>query len=456
MPLLKHQRNRLIVLVAGLVLGGVAFLIWLGVLPGLRDETPVGPIGPSPFTLEVWNVFEEEEVYSEFIREFGAINPHIKINYTKINYLEYRQRLTDAFANGTAPDIFAMHSSWLPLHEHRIYPAPATLSTVTEFDQIYPPVVAFDFTRDTETGQKVVYAFPLFIETLGIFYNKDYFETANISSPPKTWEELLDYAKVFTQFDDAGEIRISGIPLGTADNINRSTDIVTLLMLQSGTRMNNKLLTEATFDESVSVGEGEEEQRFYPGKEALDFYLAFSDPTRSVYSWNDEMSYSIDAFVEGKAAMMISYPHLIPTIMSKAPHLNLGVAAVPQLKGRKEDVNYANYWGFTVSKGSRNGDAAWEFIEFLVQPENVKRYLEDSRLPTARRDLILWQQQDSQLKHFANQIMAARSWYQGDSFAVESILSDMITSAETGELTVEEALEDASTRVTVTIKKVQE
>lgn len=456
MALLKHQRNRLIILVTALLLGGVVFLMFQGIIPGLKDETPVGRVGPDPYALEIWNVFEEEEVYKEFITEYRSFNPHVTIKYTKINYLEYRQRLTDAFANGTAPDIFALHNTSLPLHENRISPAPGNLETVVRFDQIFPKVVAFDFTRETAEGQRVVYALPLAMETLGIFYNKEYFETANIQSPPKTWEELLDYAKVFTQLDDAGEIRISGIPLGTVENINRSTDIITLLMLQSGTRMNNELLTEAMFDEPVSVGEGDTEQRFYPGKEALDFYLAFSDPARSVYSWNDKMSYSIDAFVEGRAAMMINYPHHISTIMSKSPHLLLGVAGVPQLSGRKEDVSYATYWGFAVSKKSANAEGAWQFIEYLIQPENVKRYLVKTKLPTARLDLVLWQQSDPFLKYFANQIPNARSWYQGDSLEVEDALGDMIIAAGSGEMTVEEALEAAAARVTLTIKKVQE
>ena len=152
----------------------------------------------------------------------------------------------------------------------------------------------------------------------------------------------------------------------------------------------------------------------------------------------------------------VNYPHHITVIKSKAPHLNFATAPVTQLQERSEDVNFASYWGFTVSENSLNTEEAWKFIDFLAQPENVKKYAEKTRLPVARRDLILWQQQDEELRHFTNQILSARSWYHGDYAAVEKILEDMIDSAQRGDQTTEEALADAAARVTVVIQKIIE
>lgn len=448
-------------------------MMFEGILPGLRNgNNPIGPVGDLPVSLALWNVFEDEEVYSELLNDYKALYPHVTINYRKIDYIEYREKLNQAFIAGSPPDIYAIHNTWLPLEESRITPAPGNVAAVASFNEIFPPVVAFDFTRElkveTEAGaeqevgeiegsvgakERTVYALPLAMETLGLFYNKDYFEAANIATPPKTWEELLDYVKLFTQFDDTGSIKLSGVALGAADNVNRAADILALFMLQGGARMNNEFLTEATFDKQVWIGEGEKQIRFKPGEEALAFYLAFADRTKSVYSWDKSMPYSIDAFVEGKAAMMINYPHHIPIIVSKAPHLNFGVAALPQLKDSKESVDYASYWGFTVSKNSVNSQTAWGLIDFMLEPENLKKYLEKANMPTARRDLILWQQQDERLRYFANQTISAKSWYQGDSVAAEKILLETITSALVGERTIPEALGDAAARITVIIQK---
>jgi multiple sugar transport system substrate-binding protein len=329
---------------------------------------------------------------------------------------------------------------------------------VLAFDDIFPSVVAFDFSRESKsevdmTDERTVFALPLFIETLGLFYNKDYFEAANIKNTPQTWEELIDYTKLFTSLDDGGEINLSGVALGSGENINRSSDILAMMMMQAGAKMNNALLTEATFDEQVWVGEGENQKRFSPGQDAMELYLSFADPTKSVYSWDKDMPYSIDAFVEGKTAMIVNYPHNIPVIVSKAPHLNFGVAPAPQFMDSSRDISYASYWGFAVANKSRHSQEAWEFIDFLLQPENLKRYLERVKLPTSRRDLILLQQQDDMLRVFANQIVSATSWYQGDIEVVDDILVDAITSALVGERTISEALEDASARVTIILQK---
>lgn len=465
MPLLKYQRNRFIVLIVALLLGGVVFLMYQGILPGIKRDNPVaGPSGPPPVTLTMWNVFEGPEVYAELLADYKVFYPNVTINYKKIDYSEYRNKLNQSFIDGVPPDIYAIHNTWLPLEERRIYPAPGTLAAVNGLDEIFPSVVKLDFTREFEGqakesggeqvgGARVVYALPLSIETLGLFYNKDYFEAANITSSPKTWEEFLDYVKLFTQFDDAGEIKLSGAALGSAQNINRATDILTLMMMQGGARMNNELFTEATFDEQVWIGTAENQKRFSPGEDALKFYLSFADSTTPVYSWDKSMPYSIDAFVEGKTAMIINYPHQLPLIASKAPHLNFGTGAMMQFKDQSQDINYANYWGFTVAKTSASKDAAWQLIDFLLKPENLKKYLTAAKLPTAHRDLILWQQQDPLLRPFVNQVLSAKSWYQGDSLAADKILQDTITSALVGEQTNAEALEDAAARITVLIQK---
>jgi ABC-type glycerol-3-phosphate transport system substrate-binding protein len=127
-----------------------------------------------------------------------------------------------------------------------------------------------------------------------------------------------------------------------------------------------------------------------------------------------------------------------------------------QLRDRNEDIHYASYWGFTVAKSSKNVNTAWELIDFMSQSEQVKKYLTKAKMPVARRDFILWQQQDSDLKHFANQILSARSWYKGDSLAVDTILTDMLREARSGEKKTQEALEDAAARVTVILQKIKE
>jgi len=280
---------------------------------------------------------------------------------------------------------------------------------------------------------------------VALYYNKELFKRAEITdppgipNPPKTWEDFKDDVEKLTVLDEKGNIKRAGATLGTAKNINRSTDILTLLMLQSGTQMTNSEHTRATFNQMV--------RNYYPGQTALQFYTDFANPAKRVYTWNPNMEYSIDAFYQGKAAMMFNYSYHIPTIRAKAPKLDFGVAPVPQIKGSGEDVNFANYWGLTVSRKSPNKPIAWDFIMFASQKENVRKYVKKTKRPSARRDLIEEQKSDEDLGVFAAQVLSAKSWYVVDQKSVETIFAEMIESVVLRRATPREAINLAAAQV---------
>ncbi|OGZ37009.1 MAG: hypothetical protein A3I88_00100 [Candidatus Portnoybacteria bacterium RIFCSPLOWO2_12_FULL_39_9] len=405
--------------------------------PGCK-ESPGKTVG-----LEFWGVFDDSDVYSPLIESFNKQYPNIKIRYTKKNYLDYEKDLLEAMAAGRGPDLLMLHNTWLPKYQDKISAVAEDLITLKEFKETFVDVAAADFVKDSD-----IYALPLYVDTLALYYNKDILNTAGIPEAPKTWEEFLETVEKTTLKDERGNVSRAGAAIGTARNINRSIDILSVLMLQSGVSMINQNRTAAAFGERVSL-EGEE---FFPGERALQFYTDFANPLKSVYTWNTRMHYSIDAFYEGQAAMMFNYSHHFSTIRAKSPYLNFAAAPLPQIKTSAIDVNYANYWGLAVSKNSKNAKQAWQFISWLSQKENSRKYLETTRKPAARRDLISEQKNDPDLGVFARQALTARSWYQVDNSAIETIMAEMIESVVLGETTIKEAVEKATAQVTVLMK----
>jgi len=53
-------------------------------------------------------------------------------------------------------------------------------------------------------------ALPFMTDTFGIYYNTDMFDAAGLSGPPKTTDELTEYAKKLTQFNPDGSIKVAG------------------------------------------------------------------------------------------------------------------------------------------------------------------------------------------------------------------------------------------------------
>ncbi len=425
-----------------LIIGAIIIILVIAVLAfGIKKDGDSRPI-----TLEFWSVYDKIDVYDELIEKYQKENEYVTIKYYKKSFDDYENELINALAAGKGPDIFSIHNTWLPKYKDKITPMPQTeeFLSLKNFQNIFVDVVYQDFVNDDK-----IYAIPFYVDTLALYYNKDFFNSAGIPFPPTTWSEFLNDVEKLTKKDKWGNIERSGATIGTAENINRSTDILTLLMLQSGAKMINETRTEAIFNRATYL----EEELFNPGENALRFYTDFSNPIKQVYCWNRQMPYSLDAFYQGKAAMMINYSYHIDTIKAGSPYLNFDVASVPQIENREFDVNYANYWAQVVSRNSQNSKEAWKFLLFLAGKENLKNYLEKTKRPISRRDLLDWQKSNSDLTVFANQSLSARSWYQIDNQAIEKIFANMVESVVLGEEIIKGAINKAANQVSVLLMK---
>lgn len=401
-------------------------------------------------TLQFWGTYDNATYFDDAIRNYRKDHPNIDIIYKEVPYNDYEKSLVSAFAAQTGPDIFLIHNTWLPKHIDKIAPLPAKLSDSKEplflfkdFQDKFVDVTVADLTRgDT------IYALPLYVDTLALYYNKDTFNTAGVAQPPKTWEEFLGLIPRFTVKDDRNNILSSAAALGTSQNVNRSTDILSLLMLQSGVRMNDQYNQSATFSRSV--------ESLNVGERAVEFYTDFSNESKpGSYTWNDRQEYSIDAFANGHVAMMLNYSHHILTLRAKSPRLNFGVAPVPQPEKSTVVVNFANYWAPTVAKQSKYSEEAWKFLVYLTTTDAAIPYLEASVRPSARRDYIEQQKTDKDLGVFAIQALSARSWYQPDNVAVETILAKLIDDVNFNRSSVRNALLEAESQVNVIFSKLK-
>jgi ABC-type glycerol-3-phosphate transport system substrate-binding protein len=265
-----------------------------------------------------------------------------------------------------------------------------------------------------------------------------------VTHPPASWEELNEAVEKITTVGENDAIVRSGVAMGTARNINRSTDILSLLLMQSGVAISDRESGEVDFSKEVD--------RKDLGQVALEYYTDFANPTKRVYTWSNFSPYSIDAFQQGTTAMMFNYAHQTPVLRAKAPRLNFGVAAMPQLNSDRP-VNYANYWAVTVSKFSKAPTSAWQFLTYLTSFEGIIPYLNSTQHPAARRDLIDQQKEDLDIGTFAKQVLTAQSWKQVDSVAIESILANLIEDVNYRRKSISEALIAAENQINVLVRK---
>jgi maltose-binding protein MalE len=215
-------------------------------------------------------------------------------------------------------------------------------------------------------------------------------------------------------------------------------DLLSLLMLQNGTTMVSSDLSTARFaGDSTS-----------PGLSAFNFYLQFANAASPYYTWNDAMGSDLQSFVNGNAAIMFGYHADLATIKTKAPFLNIGIAAVPQAKGATISVSYPKYSGFAVYKGSASVLGAWNFILSLTTIANSEKiYTDAAGVPPALRTAISTVINDPNMSVFAKQSLTARSWYEVDDEKVESIFNGAIQDVLNGVTNSATALDQAQSAV---------
>lgn len=294
-----------------------------------------------------WGLWEDENIVSSIISEYETVNPKVKIKYVRQSKEDYRERLTNALAKGTGPDIFRFHNTWVPMFKSELDKVPADIFTVSNFSNQFYPVAVSDLTL----GANLV-GIPLEYDGLSLYVNEEIFEKAG-KEAPTTWNELRQLARELTITDETGAVTQAGVALGRTENVDHWPEILGLMMLQNGvdlTRPTGKL-----------------------AEDALDFYTIFSI---SDGVWDATLPSSTVAFAAGKLAMYFGPSWRAFEIRLQNPNLRFKTIPVPQLpktSANETDVTYASYWVEGVWTRSKNKTQAWEFLKYLSTKESLEK-----------------------------------------------------------------------------------
>ncbi len=350
---------------------------------------------------------------------------------------DYEDIVRERQFEGEGPNIFMAPSTWIPKYKDRILPAPKGMMNLTEFESTFAQVTKNDLTD--EDGN--IYALPFYVDTLALYYDNNAFLNENLIKPPADWNEFEKYVEELTIFDKNGNLIRSGAAFGGGSNVNRSQDILMLLIMQNNIG-NGKIENLVSFENEGSSA-------------AVNFYTDFTNPEKKSYTWDKDQMYSIDAFAQKKAVMMINYSHHIENVIDKTSNnLNFKIAPIPQLD-KNNKVNYANYLIPVVPKKAPCGkeaktnancySLAWEFLDFAARKENAKLYLDSTKKPAANLELAKEQLTDFNDKRsvFAGQVFTARSWEHPNDSLSDKVLVEMIDSITITDERIEENIFEA-------------
>lgn len=441
-------------------------------ISGCFKKEKAGPVQTAK-TIELvyYKLFDEEDVMKPIIQQYQTKNPNIRIKYRKFDSSEeYYRTILNELAEGEGPDIFSVPNYWLKPNAKKVSPINPDLYDASKFEKDFVSVASKDAVfADPRDGKIKVFGFPLAVDTLAIYYNKDLYEdrVPSRGRPASTWEEFKDDVFKLTKADNSYErFEVAGTAMGRSDNIARAMDILYLLMLQYKVKFYDEDLTKAQFSGQNAVTENG--VAINPATEALKLYTSFGLASQKNYSWNEYMVEStspvkeMEAFARGKVATIFGYSYLYEQIRSEVEQLksekvstinfdSVRIAPVPQVndpnKSTEKRDAFANYFVETVSRNTENPNAAWDFLAFASNKDNAAYYNQKTHRPTARRDLIEAQKQDSVYGVFAEQVGYAESLDILDWDIYKAIFDQAISGVINKSLSVKDAVSKAQDQI---------
>lgn len=406
------SRNTLIIIAGGaliILIGGVLFF-------GRQAAEP------EPATISFWSIKDDAAVWEPIINQFQEKNPHITVNYARLEETTYEEVLVNRLAEGRGPDVFVLPNTLLSKHRDKVLPLPSEFRLAAKDFKLAFVDIAVE---ELIGPQEEILGAPLFVDTLALFYDRDAFNAAGIATPPKNWDEVMETAKLLTKINPSGEITKSGIALGAYNNIEYAFEILSALMLQNGDPVIVRNTTEVAMEQGA--------------ERALDFYTSFASPSRQNFAWADYLKNSFTAFGEGGVAMVFGFAEDISRITVRNPHLAFQAIPLPQPKGANTAITYGRYFFPAVSKFSPNPAASWQFVLYATLGEGAKIYSEQTGRPPARRDLIAAGTNSANLDIFYKQALIAKSWQVPDESRTRRLFQEAVNSVVTRTATSDQA-----------------
>ncbi len=388
----------------------------------------------------IWGTLPSSTV-GELFKSVGGSNAPFTVDYVEKKSATYQQNLIEAFAKDAAPDLFILTPDMVLKNSNFIYKIPYTSLPEKTFRTSFIDGADIYLAKDGVTG------YPLLVDPMVLYYNKNILANQSILFPPKTWDELFDLNSKLTTKKPDGSILQSMIAFGQYDNVNHSKDILSMLLLQSG----NPIMEQTKTGYRLAIKDANPDGN-YPFEQIVNFFLEFSNPSNNSYSWNRSLPTSLDMFTSGKLAFYVGYASELFKIQSVNPNLSFDVTTLPQTKGTDIKRTYGEIYTLVVSKKSKNLTSSFGVTSLIIVPDFLKELGTRMSLPTASRSLLNDKPTDPYLSTFFDGAIISRSWLDPEKESTNSIFKELIENSLSNKLSPVESINKAYNQLDLIVK----
>lgn len=340
------MKNRLLILI-------VAVSLILAACGG--GQAPPVSGTPAEISMMMWGDPAELDVWNQIVADFQQANPNIKVGVEVSDWDSYWTKLKTLLSAGTPPDVFAIDAPLYLDYQSRdvlLNLQPYLDKNPDMLNGVYPQTLEAYKTPDG------MYGLPRDFQTIVLFYNKDMFDAANLAYPTGDWtyDDLRNAAKQLT-LDSNGD--------GKIDQFGFYSDLWDMELIWS----------EAIWAYGGDVINADHTKTLIGEPNAREAWQLFYDMEFTDKSWPDTNTageYADDPFLAGVAAMTTIGHWVVPGYAE----VDFKWDVAPMPKGPAGQATSVNSAGFVVAKASKNPDAAFEFLKYVVSEPAQTRLAE--------------------------------------------------------------------------------
>ncbi len=437
---MKSNSFQIVVLVVFGALAVLAVLVFSGAIKigsSNKSDIPGGNV-------VLWGTWKRDTIIRLF-DDLNRTNKSFSVTYIQKNPQTFASDLVEAIASGAGPDMVLISQDTIVATQNKLYHIPYVSFPERSYKDTYTQE------GDLFLAPDGVIALPLTIDPIILYYNRNLFEGAGITLPPKTWDEMNNIVPLLTKKDSNNNLIQSALSFGSFTNVMHADDIFSLLLQQAGNPIvaYNGQILQSKLSDKMGLSTS-------PAESTLTFYTSFIDPNNKLYSWTKTFTNARDAVLSEQLAMYLGYASELPLISAKNPNLNFDITTVPQIPGSNAKSTYGNMYGIAIVKSSKNIATAFSAATLLsgkdFMGKVIGKLLEEAPIAPTRRDMLATPPQNLYGPTLYGSALISRAWLTPSKSVSSQIFSDMIEDVVRGAFSVGDSISKANNRLNVSLQ----
>jgi ABC-type glycerol-3-phosphate transport system substrate-binding protein len=302
-----------------------------------------------------WNIVDQAELFKTWFTEFGKLHSGVEIEWLDKKGPDLPPFYQTQLAAGTPPDVVDLQGG-IGIE----YAAQGALLDLTPYLTAHPDVKArfnADYLKNW-VWQDKNWLVPFYVAKTLLFYNKPLFRKAGIAATATSFDELL------TQAEKIGA--------GGGDQ----TGFLTLnfdwlywaLIRMNGVELLTPDLKQPAFNTPAMA-------------DTIDRLAKGTAGTAiNKISWTGRWVEPLGAFASGQVGMLNAHAPAYFFLKGQGAWINADTLGVAELPG---NWSVPTLHGYGISKGTKDPDLAWAFVEFCTAKKQAQSMADIRRVLTA-------------------------------------------------------------------------